>query len=71
MLAFWTINDENQDDVQQAMQTIRRGVQGAGRGTSENRQTCLRTAEELCVGTDLLYRWKRGTQVESGGTREP
>ena len=26
-------------------------------------------AEELCVSTDLLYRWKRGTQVGSGGTR--
>ena len=26
-------------------------------------------AEELCVSTDLLYRWKRGTQVGSEGTR--
>ena len=26
-------------------------------------------AEELCVSTDLLYRWKRGTQVGNGGTR--
>jgi transposase len=26
-------------------------------------------AEELCVSTDLLYRWRRGTQVGSEGKR--
>lgn len=26
-------------------------------------------AEELCVSTDLLYRWRRGTQVGSEGRR--
>lgn len=26
-------------------------------------------AEELCVSTDPLYRWRRGAQVGSAGTR--
>ena len=26
-------------------------------------------AEELCLSTDLLYRWRRGAQVGSEGTR--
>jgi transposase-like protein len=26
-------------------------------------------SEELCVSADLIYRWKRDTQVGSGGTR--